>query len=288
MGGIGKLEDRFDAPNWLIGLWRREVFESRDGTIDRTTQVFWGQTRNLFVDLRIPKNRPKSLGRRGFEDFTREELSHIAEQYAFAGHVVVEGDRCTWIRHIDYQPNTGRPDTARLQLEGDKLHEDGNAESVVGAGYHEVYRRAFSGEKRRLALRLDACDGTPFGGRPASNAILVVLDDRFMFARARPSELDRSETLLDLVMQVRGDRTTIESYLDCEVSIGRLGNDESAWKIERSTLPWREGQRLFLRGHADFEPNSDRLRLDTPMGQAYWQVTDTNLPRDSVCETFKA
>ena len=68
------------APNWLVGLWRRESIELRDGTFDRMTGVFWGQTRNLFVDLRIPANRPASLGRRGFEDFTLEELGRIAER----------------------------------------------------------------------------------------------------------------------------------------------------------------------------------------------------------------
>ena len=276
------------APNWLVGLWRRESIEMRDGTADRTTRAFWGQTRNLFVDIRIPRSRPASLGRRGFEDFTLEELGQIAEQHAFAGHVIVKGDRCTWLRCIDYQPNTGRPDTGRLRLEGDTLHEEGDAESVIGMGYHEVYRRDVGGERRRLALRLDDCDGTPFGGRPASDAILVVLDDRFMFARARPRELGRAETLRELVTQAHGDHAAIEACLDCEISIGRLGTDDRAWRIERSTLPWREGQRLFPRGHAVFEPNSELFRLDTPLGRASWQVCDTSLRRDAVCETFKS
>lgn len=275
------------APDWLVGLWRRELMETGDGATDRTTWVSWGQTRNLFVDIRIPPNRPASSGRRSFEDFTPEELSRIAEQQAFAGHVVVEGDRCTWHRCIDYQPNTGRPDTGRLRLEGDLLHEEGDADSVIGIGYREVYRRDAAGEQRRLAMRLEDCDGTPFGGRPASRAILIVLDDRFMFARARPGEFGRAETLGALVTRADGDAAAIAALLDCEVSIGRLGWDDEAWRIARSTLPWREGQRLFPPGRAEFETDSGVFRLDTPIGRASWRVCDSSLRCESVCDLFR-
>ena len=96
------------------------------------------------------------------------------------------------------------------------------------------------------------------------------------------------ESLHELVTQAQGDQAAIEAHLDCEVSIGRLGGTESAWRIERSTLPWREGERLFARGDADFDPNSELFRLDTPHGRADWRVLDSGLRRDSVREIFKA
>ncbi len=285
---MDRAPDLPQAPNWLVGLWRRESIEMRDGTLDRTTRVFWGQTRNLFVDIRIPSDRPAWQGGRGFKDFTLEELGQIAEQRAFAGHVVVDGDCCTWNRCIDYQPNTGRPDTGRLRHEGDILHERGDANTVMAMDYHEVYRREIRGEERRLALRLEGCEGAPFGERPAGDAILVVLDDRFMFARSRPYDLGRAETLRELVQRADGDRASIEACLDCEVSIGRLGKDDPAWRIEHSTLPWREGERLFPRGQAGLEPGPNLLRLDTPAGRAHWRIFDTSLRGNAVCEPFNA
>ncbi len=84
------------APDWLVGLWRREAIELQDGTSDRMTRVFWGQTLNLFVDIRIPMDRPSRTGCLGFEDFTIEELTQLSEQHAFAGHVLVEDETCTW------------------------------------------------------------------------------------------------------------------------------------------------------------------------------------------------
>ena len=116
----------------------------------------------------------------------------------------------------------------------------------------------------------------------------MVLDDRFLFARARPGALGPAETLGELVTRARGDRAAIEASLDCEVSIGLLGAGDRAWRIEGSTLPWREGQRLFPRGNAEFEADSSLLRLDTPLGRASWRVYDIGLRPDAVRETFES
>ena len=107
-----------------------------------------------------------------------------------------------------------------------------------------------------------------------------------MFARTRPCDLDPAKSLRDLVQSAEGDRASIEAWLDCEVSIGRLGKDHRAWRIELSTLPWREGKRLFPRGQAGLEPGSNLLRLDTPAGSAYWRILDTSLTGNAVCEPF--
>ena len=270
------------APDWLVGLWRRESIELQDGTLDRTTQVFWGQSSNLFVDIRIPMDRPSRPGCLGFEDFTLEELTRLSEQRAFAGHVLVEDETCTWMRFIDYQPNTGRPDTGHLRLEGNLLHEEGDADTITAMDYHEIYHRDVGGEERRMALRLESSGGNLFGDRPPNDAILVVLDDRFMFARNRGCQLEPAETLQELLQKAAGNRATIEAYLDCEVSIGRLGTDDHAWRIELSTLPWREGERLFPRGHARVEADKNLLRLDTPVGWVRWRVFDTGLPYETI------
>jgi len=270
------------APNWLVGLWRREFIELQDGTIDRTTRVFWAQTLNLFVDIRIPIDRPARLGCAGFKDFTLEELSRLCEQRAFAGHVIVNDDDCTWVRLIDYQPDTGRPDRGRLRLEGDILHEVGGANTVTSMEYHEMYHRDVGGKERRVALRLETCAGHSLGERPPSDAILVILDDRFVFARSRSCPLEPAETLCGLVASADGDRAAIEGYLDCEVSIGSLGSDVRAWRIELSTLPWREGQRLFPRGDARTEPDEGVFRVDTSAGSVRWRVNDTNLGYDMI------
>src|SRR5919198_665992 len=109
------------APEWLTGLWRRESIVYSDGTEDRSTGVLWGQTRSFYVDQRIPAGRPSARGRRCFDEFSHDELLLLADQMGFAGHIFLDGDLCTWIRSIDFQPNTGRADRGRLQLKGEVL-----------------------------------------------------------------------------------------------------------------------------------------------------------------------
>lgn len=276
------------VPDQAIGLWRREFKEMEDGSADRTTRVFYGQTRNLFIDIRIPIDRPATPPDRGFGGYSLEELAQIAKQQAFAGHAVIGGGRCTWHRTIDYQPRTGRPDSSLIEVEGDILHERGDASSVTGMNFYEIYHRECRGDDRRLAFRLEGSDGTPFGGRPARDAFLVVLDDRFWFARARANDLAMGKSLPDLVKEAGDDRAAIEACLDCEVSFGRLGEGDGAWQIEFSTLPWREGERLFAPAQVGFDGKSGMLRLETPAGRADWRPFDSNLRDDAVCELFSA
>lgn len=275
-------------PDEAIGLWRREFKEMEDGSADRTTRVFYGQTRNLFIDIRVPIDRPAARPGQGFDTYSLDELARIAKQQAFAGPAVIEGEWCTWHRTIDYQPPSGRPDSSRIEIEGGKLHERGDANTVTGMSFYELYHRERRGDERRLAFRLEASDGTPFGGRPARDAFLVVLDDRFWFARARPADLGLGQSLPDLVRAAGEDRAAIAACLDCEISFGSLNPGDGAWRIEFSTLPWREGERLFPRGEASFEAGSRILRQDTPAGTADWRLFDSSLNDDAIRELFGA
>lgn len=276
------------VPDDAIGLWRREFKEMADGSADRTTRVFYGQTRNLFIDIRIPIDRPATPPGRGFEIYSLEELARIAKQQAFAGHAVIGDGRCTWHRTIDYQPPSGRPDSSLIEVEGEILHERGDANTVTGMSFYEIYHRERRGDERRLAFRLEESDGTPFGGRPARDAFLVVLDDRFWFARARTADLALGRSLPDLVREAGEDRAAIEACLDCEISHGRLGEGDGAWRIEFSTLPWREGERLFPRGQASLDAESGLMKLDTPAGSATWRLFDSTLEVDATSALFSA
>src|SRR5688572_2148781 len=96
--------DRLTAPAWLVGLWQRREMLLPDGSADRTTRVFWGQTRSLYVDIRVPANRPSGEGRRSLADYTPGEFRQLAEQKGFAGHIDVADSLCRWTRTIDYRP----------------------------------------------------------------------------------------------------------------------------------------------------------------------------------------
>ncbi|MGH6879816.1 MAG: hypothetical protein ACREFM_02765, partial [Hypericibacter sp.] len=216
------------APEWLVGLWCRESIRFPDGSKDDTTRVCWGQTRRLYVDLRIPQDRPQAEGRRSFDDFSLTELHRLAEQKGFAGHITMADGLCSWVRYIDYRPDTGRSDAGRLRIEGDTLYEEGDPTSILASAYQEIYHRERHATRLCAALRL--VEHQPASATPdATGAILIMIDDRFLFARPRQQSLPPAQTLRELVEAAGNDRALIHAYLDCEISLGGIAGSYRPW-----------------------------------------------------------
>lgn len=268
------------APEWVVGLWGRESITLADGTVDRDTQVYWGQTRTLYVDLRIPADRARMSRARTFSALSAEDVRRLAQQRGFAGHISIIGDQCTWFRDIDYQPDTGRPDTGRLRLDGDVLFESGAPESVVGAGYEEVYRRVSRGDRLRAALRQVDAGSSLRADSSSPGMIVVLLDDRFLCARARVQKLPAAASLQSLINAAGQDLQRIRSFLDCEVCLGTVGRGDGL-QIELSTIPFREGEPLFPPVGADVDESGSHLTLRGPDWVSRWQILETTVaPRD--------
>ena len=273
------------APEQVVGVWRRELITLSDGTVDRGTLVYWGQTRSLYVDLRVPADRKRCSAAQSFGDLSSQDLRLLARQRGFAGHISIVDDRCTWFRDIDYQPDTGRPDTGRLRLDGDLLYETGEASSIIGAGYEEVYHRERRGDQLRAALRLVKADGTPFNGQAGPESILVLLDDRFLFARSREVSLPAAECLQSLIDNAGPDRNLVHAYLDCEVSLGTIGPN-AHWRIDLSTIPFREGRRLFAPATAEVTAEGTHLILRSSDAASHWHVCETSVGPHVLAATF--
>ena len=273
------------APDWLLGVWHRLSMRYSDGREDLTTRVLWAQTRSLFVDIRVPAARPSFKGRRSLGDFSLGELRGLARQQGFAGHVEMDGQVCTWVREIDYWPNSGRPDRGRLTLNGDMLTEEGDASSVIGGDYREIYRRERGGD-RRLALRLIEDRPTKPGTRAMTDAVLVILGDLVLLARPRLAPLPAGHTLPELVAQAGSDRARLEALLDCEISLGRVGTARRPWRIELSTLPFREGQRLFPRAVASIGGKTRQLTLRSAARKTCWRIDDTTFSASELRALF--
>lgn len=271
------------APEWLVGLWWRESIRFPDGSKDDTTRVYWGQTRRLYIDLRIPRDRPNAEGRRSFDDFSLAELRLLAEQKGFAGHITMADGLCSWVRYIDYRPDTGRSDAGRLRIEGDTLYEEGDPTSILASAYQEIYHRERHATRLCVALRLVEHQPAASAGPDATGAILIMIDDRFLFARPRRQALPPAETLRELVDAAGDDRALIHAYLDCEISLGGLGGSYLPWSITRSTLPFREGARLWAQGSARLSDDGQQVIQESDQGRCHWRLVESTLPgRDLV------
>jgi hypothetical protein len=216
------------ATDELRGLWRRTMYRRRWRRRERDIAVSWLQGPRLFADLRQPPGRPDFAGIRCLRQLDDAHLDWMARQHGFAGSLTVRGGIAEWHRAVDFQPGDGVADRARIRLAGATLREDGTE-----ARYRETWVRDRPPAAPCWGLRL-ADDET---GR---TAFLVRAGADFMFARGRPALLHGAGGLAGL-LAATSCLAARQDLVDCEISLGRIDPETGAWRIARSTLPYRDG-----------------------------------------------
>ena len=237
----------------LEGLWRREYIRVPGAREDRATSVTWLQGGRFFCDLRQPHDLPSCSGVRCLRDLSPEQLMGLARQESFAGELTLDGDVAEWHRQMDFQPDTGFADRARLTLEGEALLEAGTERPYV-----ERWVRA-------RAPRAPAWGARYVDRTRNRRGILVCVGEILMFSRSRAAAVSPGATLATCLAttELLEER---QDLVDFETSIGRLGPG-GQWWIERSTLPFKVGRPWRCR----VDPRQpDRLAVD--------DVTDSGKP----------
>ncbi|HSD92093.1 MAG TPA: hypothetical protein VLB11_03610, partial [Methyloceanibacter sp.] len=211
----------------LHGLWRRTLIAWPDGREDMATEVYWLQGPRHFADLRIPPGRPELGTGACLRDLDWPMLRFMARQEGFIGHLEMSDGIAQWHRAFDYQPETGVSDKGRLSFEGDTLIEQG-----VETPYVEHWRREPDTAQDVMAAWLAA---------DSRVGCLIAAGDAFIYARGRAKPLPR-DTDLSCLLDTAGSLEAAQELFDCEISFGRRSGEE--WRIERSSLPFREGRLL--------------------------------------------
>lgn len=258
------------VPAWVQGVWRRNTLRDDSGLVDDTTQVYWVQTPTLFADIRVPAARPDDAGKTSLADYDDAELSRLADQAGFAGSLRVDGQICRWQRPIDYQPSRPTPDEGAMFREGDRLSETG-----LHANYCEDYNLIDDGGGRFLALEC-----------PEHRRLLVVVGNHFLFARGRALDLPKGATLADLVAQA--DPADKRTLLDCELSLGKGLAGVEPWRIDLSTLPFRQGRSLFATSAWRFDIDGGQAVETAGAETRVWTIHSRTLGRHELSRFFQS
>jgi hypothetical protein len=225
------------VPVCYLGVWRRLLLETA-GERDERSRVMWLQTPRWHADLRIPAERPDFSGTDSLADCDEGQLSWLARQQGFCGMTQVEEARCTWHRQMDFQPADGSRDIGRMAFDGERLIETG-----VESDYLEIWERLPQSRGGTAALELVV----EHGALPPQPTWLLVAGDCFMFVRGRAHPLPNADDLSSLIDQARPSRAQWLDWLNVEISFGhRTG--PVPWRIDHSTLPFREGKTVTLPG----------------------------------------
>lgn len=211
------------VPPEYIGVWKRTLLRTPTKE-DTTTQVYWMQTQSWHADVRVPASRPDFSGKSCLDELTRPELMELAKQQGFCGTTVVDEDICRWLRQHDFQPPSGANDIGRMVFETpDRVLEYG-----VEAEYFEIWER-LPGSKGKAFAAMDSDD-------PLS--LLLSTGEYVISVRPRTAKLPTSSNLAAYLEGKNGH--ILRATLDFEISFGTRIS-AGAWRIEISTLPWRQG-----------------------------------------------
>ena len=215
------------VPACYVGLWQRTLLRTPN-VRDTSTRVFWLQTQTWHADIRIPADRPELAGCNGFADLSGDALRALSRQQGFAGITEVHGDVCRWHRQMDFQPQGKFNDIGLMQFD--------SSQRVLEYGIEQEYFEVW--ERVPESIGETWCEQAHAG---AVRTLLLAAGEWFMFVRPRAIALPK-ETQLDSLIASAGSESERWQLLDFEISLGRRGSNGAAWRIELSTLPWREGR----------------------------------------------
>ncbi|OGU36973.1 MAG: hypothetical protein A2199_03755 [Hydrogenophilales bacterium RIFOXYA1_FULL_63_33] len=217
------------VPNAYLGVWRRSLLETAD-LRDTHSHVFWLQTPRWHADLRLPAGRPDFSGVRSLAECSEVQLAWLARQQGFCGVTQIDGTRCTWHRQMDFQPANGSRDIGRMVFDGERLTETG-----IETDYLETWERLPPSRGGTAALELVMEAGEP----PIRPTWLLVAGACFMYVQGRSYPLSDAPDLPHLIARMQPSHAQLLDWLNVEISFGyRMG--PNPWRIEHSTLPFRE------------------------------------------------
>ena len=212
------------------GVWQRKLLRTPVLTDDQSS-VFWLQAGQRHIDLRIPPLRPQRKVDR-LDDYTDNELKLLARAEGFSGRTVIDANLCQWRRRFDFQPPTPFRDIARMDFEGaDILHEAG-----IEQEYYERWERLNGsvGVTRAASIRVADARGR------WRRALWLRSGGYAALLRPRYVQLEKGDALVQRMDRICAGRATLLSWLDMEISFGRMQSEE-VWQITHSLWPFREG-----------------------------------------------
>ncbi len=115
--------------------------------------------------------------------------------------------------------------------------------------------------------------------------MLVLIDNWFMLARARPFGLPRGATLPDLMQEAANDEARVAALLDCEISIGHIDSEHGRWRVTHSTIPKRRGAGLFGDDRVEVGKLGD-LTVRSSHGLAQWACQSSTVTTGNLQSLF--
>lgn len=242
------------VPDWMLGTFKRRSISFANGLTDTETLVFWLQSRNFSIDLRLPALE-QQLPALPVEAMDADQLHTLAQyQGWFAQSCWDESSRqLSWQKAISLQLHNQWPEAAILSRIGNCLMEFAPSHSYV-----EDWRLQNRQPGPLIGLRLLAEYNLISGATRHQGGGLIINGNFAGLVLGRAPEISRQLqqhqlkqhqlqqhplSLPQLVQQQRHDPAFLKALFHFETSLA-TGSLQQGFQIQLSTQPLRHQHSL--------------------------------------------
>lgn len=233
-------KDKKGVPNWMLGTFKRRSISFYNGLSDNTTDVFWIQSRNFTIDLRLPK---EIIEKKELAAYTKENLSEIANYEGWVADSIFDGEKLFWEGGISYQNRNKWPEPAFMKKIGNCM-----LEFCPSNVYVEDWRLQNSKNDCLIGLRVVEEIDLETNESRRSDGGLIICGEFAAICLGREKSLEdkfssMDYTLEDILLNKEYSLDEKKEYLNFETSIAK-GSLEKGYKIFASTNPNRYEEEL--------------------------------------------
>lgn len=239
------------VPDWMLGCFRRRCISFANGKSDDQTIVYWFQSRNTTIDLRLPIAE-QQMPAKALSDCSTKELQILANYEGWEAQSKWDGERMSWFDETALQTHNRWPEPAELKRIGNCM-----IEFAPSGAYVEDWRAQPTQAGPLIGLRLleqrnlDTNECIHRGGG------LIIAGDHAALVLGRPESLPSEAALPEQIDYMNPQ--TPERLFQFETSVAQ-GSLAQGYTIRHSTLSERVNQSLWPSSDAEWSIDDQEVR----------------------------
>lgn len=250
------------VPSWMLGCFRRRSISFANGDSDQDTQVFWVQSRNLTIDLRLPQESEQPVYSE-LGQCSPDDLQQLARYEGWLAQSHWDGQQLQWQGGVSLQLHNPWPEPALLHRVGNCM-----VEFAPSGAYLEDWRLQPSRPGPLVSLQLIEERCLDSGQCLHKGGGLIICGDyaALVLGRPQPPSGDAAR-LSDWLSEAEPDMQSLEAAFAFETSLAR-GSLKTGYTVEQSTDVRRLHQPLIdLHGFEWLENNNQLRQQVTEQGR---------------------
>lgn len=229
------------VPDWMVGYFERRSITFANGQSDEETTVCWLQSRNLTIDLRLPRVQ-ELVPLKPWHEYGAADLEKLADYEGWSADCTFDGRHLGWNGGASLQLHNRWSEAAELRRVGNSM-----IEFAPSGAYVEDWRLQASASGPLAGLRLIEERDLETGEVRHRGGALIVCGDHAGLVLGRPEALKDDGApngLRRRAVAAQGNAAELRRLFAFETSVAH-GSPGRGYQVDFSTRPERPGSLLF-------------------------------------------